>query len=218
VTPRIAVLVALAGLAAACGASPVPDHVAQSHNVRPCAPVLVRVAVMDGYTHRPVRDAVVRVADSVAHADRKCFALHLLRCRRSVPVRITAKGYLPKLARPPFKRRTKVVVRVYRRSLQWTMYGAGPERTQAQRHIRLRPPFRIVWARGLGGLIEFPAVVSEGVAYVGNRRATIRALSMRNGAVAWRRRLHEKMASSLAVVGDKVVVQKMRGHVWVLRG
>ena len=38
-----------------------------------------------------------------------------LKCRRSLPVHITAKGYLPKLARPPFKKRKKVVVRVYRK-------------------------------------------------------------------------------------------------------
>ena len=104
-----------------------------------------------------------------------------------MPVHITAKGYLAKLARPPFKQRRRVVVRVYRRSLQWTMYGATPERTQAQRHIAIRPPFRVAWTRGLGALIEFPAVVSEGVAYIANYRGTVRAISMRNGKVGWRR-------------------------------
>ena len=33
-------------------------------------------------------------------------------------------------------------------------------RTQAQPTIRVRPPFRVVWSRGLGTLIEFPAVVA----------------------------------------------------------
>jgi outer membrane protein assembly factor BamB len=222
VTIRIAVLVALAGLATACGgAQPEsaarPDIVAQSHKPRACTPTRVRVAVMDGDTHRPVRGAVVRVAHRVVRSDRKGFAWHRLRCRRSVPVRITARGYLTKLARPPFKRRAKVVVRIYRRSLQWTIYGAGPERTQAQTHIRVRPPFRIAWSRPLGALIEFPAVVSEAIAYIGNFRGTVRALSTRNGKVAWRRDLHEKMAASLAIVGDELVVHTMHGHVWVLR-
>jgi outer membrane protein assembly factor BamB len=215
VTLRIAVLLALAGLAAACGAA--PEQVTDSYKVRPCAPARVRIAIMDGDTHRPVRGAAVRVADRVVRSDRRGFARHRLICRRSVPVRITAKGYLPKLARPPFKRRTKVVVRVYRRSLQWTMYGAGPQRTQAQTHIRIRPPFRVAWSRGLGSLIEFPAVVSEAVAYIGNSRATIRALSMRNGKVAWRRNLREKMAASVAITGQRLVVHTMRGNVYVLR-
>ena len=142
---------------------------------------------------------------------------HRLKCRRSVPVRVTAKGYLAKLARPPFKQRKRVVVRVYRRSLQWTMYGATPERTQAQRHIAIRPPFRVAWTRGLGALIEFPAVVSEGVAYIANYRGTVRAISMRNGKVGWRRNLHQKNASSLAIWGDKLVLHTMRGRVWVLQ-
>ena len=106
-------------------------------------------------------------------------AFHRLKCRRSVPVYIDRNGYLSKVARPPFKRRKKVVVRFYRKQLQWTMYGATPERTQAHRHIAIRPPFRVAWTRGLGTLIEFPAVVSEGVAYIANYRGSVRALGNR---------------------------------------
>ena len=51
----------------------------------------------------------------------------------------------------------------------------------SRRTIHVRPPFRVVWSRGLGGLIEFPAVVSDGVAYIANARGTVRALDMRNG-------------------------------------
>ena len=70
--------------------------------------------------------------------------------------------------------------------------------------ISLRPPFRVVWSRGLGSLIEFPAVVYEGVAYIGNYKGTIYALSMRDGEIVWRRRpARGKMASSPAVVGDE---------------
>ncbi len=74
-----------------------------------------------------------------------------------------------------------MTIRVYRPDLQWPMYGATPDRAQAQTHIRLRPPFRTVWSVGMGTLIEFPAVVDDGVAYIGNARATIRAISMRFG-------------------------------------
>ena len=84
-------------------------------------------------------------------------------------------------------------------------------------HIRLRPPFRIVWTRGLGTLIEFPAVVADGVAYIGNARATVRAISMRFGKVLWRRDTPGgKMASSPAVVGDDLVFHTMDGWVLVL--
>ena len=85
----------------------------------------------------------------------------------------------------------------------------GRRRTMA---IRLRPPFRVVWSRGLGSLIEFPAVVSDGVAYIGNVHGTIRALSMRNGTVLWRHDTKRgKMAASPAVVGDELVVHGMDG-------
>src|SRR5258708_36622329 len=103
------------------------------------------------------------------------------------------------------------------RGLRWRMYGATAARARAQRRIRMRPPFRIVWSRGRGDLIEFPAVVDNGVAYIGNARASIRAISMRNGKVLWRHDTpHGQMASSPAVVGSHVVYHTMGGHVVVL--
>jgi len=211
---RIALLAAFAAVAAACGNAQSSDAVAPAAG---CRPTLVRISVMNGDTHRPVRGARVSVANRVFESNARGQVWHRLKCRRSVPVRISAKGYLPKLARPPFKQRRRVVVRVYRRSLQWTMYGATPERTQAQKHIAIRPPFRVAWTRGLGALIEFPAVVSEGVAYIANLKGSVRALSMRNGKVAWRTNLRQKMASSLAIHRDTLVAHTMRGQVHVLK-
>ena len=57
-------------------------------------------------------------------------------------------------------------MRLYRDALQWTMYGANNRRTQAPPDIKVRPPFKVVWSRGVGSLVEFPAVVADGVAYV----------------------------------------------------
>ena len=109
-------------------------------------------------------------------------------------------------------------MRIYRRSLQWAMYGADPQRTQAHDDISVRPPFRVVWSRGLGTLIEFPAVVQDGVAYIANAKGTVRAISMRNGDIVWRHDTPRgKMASSPAVWGDQLIVHGMDGHVWVLR-
>ena len=109
-------------------------------------------------------------------------------------------------------------MRIYRPSLQWAMYGADPQRTQAHDDISVRPPFRVVWSRGLGTLIEFPAVVQDGVAYIANAKGTVRAISMRNGDIVWRHDTPRgKMAASPAVWGDQLIVHGMDGHVWVLR-
>jgi outer membrane protein assembly factor BamB len=98
------------------------------------------------------------------------------------------------------------------------MYGVSPLRSNAQAAIKLRPPFRVVWSRALGGLVEFPAVVADGIAYVANARGTVRALDMRTGKVVWRHDTPRgKMASSPAVWGKTLVVHGMDGHVWILR-
>jgi outer membrane protein assembly factor BamB len=192
--------------------SPPPRHQAPAVTRR-----RVVVTVVDGDTRRRVRGALVRIGRLADRANRKGNAE--LRLRRLAPlvVSVDARGYGGRELRMPFQRRRRVVVRVYRDGLQWPMYGATPARTQAHTAIRVRPPFRVVWSRGLGSLIEFPAVVSDGVAYIGNSSGTVRALSMRNGTVLWRRDVrHGKMAASPAVVGDELVVHSMDGVVRVL--
>lgn len=135
----------------------------------------------------------------------------------ALPVAAWAPGYMARTVRLSFKRRRWLTMRIYRRSLQWPMYGAEPSRTQAQTGIDVRPPFRLAWTRSAGALVEFPAVVYEGVAYVTNYRGVIRAISMRTGKVAWTRRTpNGKMAASPAVWGERLVAHGMDGHVWVL--
>jgi outer membrane protein assembly factor BamB len=137
--------------------------------------------------------------------------------RQGLNVTVGARGFTTRTVWEDFGARRKVTLRVYRPDLQWPMYGATATRAQTQTHIRLRPPFRVVWSRGLGSLIEFPAVVDDGVAYIGNARATIRAISMRTGKVLWRHDTsYGRMASSPAVVGSKLVYHTMGGHVIVL--
>jgi len=173
--------------------------------------------VVDGDTGARVRSAFVRIGWLADRANRKGNAELLLRRRAPLLVSIRAAGYAERVLRMPFQHQRRVVARIYREGLQWPMYGATLARTQAHLAIRLRPPFRLVWSRGLGALIEFPAVVSDGVAYIGNIRGTIRALSMRDGTVVWRRLTPRgKMAASPAVVGDDLVVHGMDGVVRVL--
>ena len=177
----------------------------------------VVVTVVDGDTGRRVRGALVGVGGRSDRANRKGNAGLRLRRRAALIVNVSARGYTDRSVRRPFQRRRRVVVRIYREALQWPMYGATPARTQAHARIRLRPPFRVVWSRGLGGLIEFPAVVSDGVAYIDNNHGTVHALSMRDGSVVWRYDTpHGKMAASPAVVGGDLVVHGMDGVVRVL--
>jgi outer membrane protein assembly factor BamB len=218
---RSAVL-ALAGLMAGCGHGTPGSNTAPLGPPRPAAHHVVKrwhvvITVVDGDTHRRVRGALVRVGRLADRANRIGNAAFRLRRLASPVVSVHARGYAERALRMPFRHQRRVVVRVYRERFQWPMYGATLARTQAHPAIRLRPPFRVVWSRGLGSLIEFPAVVSDGVAYVGNTHGTVRALSMRDGRVVWRHDTRRgKMAASPAVVGADLVVHGMDGVVRVL--
>ena len=222
-------LLALVGLVAGCAAGlsrldaesepPTATTAKQARKKARKKPKRVKVYVVavDGDTGRRVRSATARIAAQRDRANRR--GLSTLRVRHPAPlrVRVSAPGYLARTVRLPFQRRRQNTVRIYRRALQWPMYGVTPERTQAHSRIRLRPPFKVVWSRGVGSLVEFPAVVSEGVAYVANQKGMVYAISMRFGKTIWRFRPHGgKMASSPAVVGDQLVVHGMDGYVWVL--
>lgn len=180
-------------------------------------PARLVVTVVDGDTDARVADASVRLWYRSARTDRRGVAEIRVPHRRSMFVTVGARGFGTRTLYEPFAAHRFVTVRIYRPSLQWPLYGADPARTQAQTHIRLRPPFRTVWWVPLGGLVEFPAVVDDGVAYVGNRSATIAAVSMRFGTVLWRHATPRSlMASSPAVWGDDLVYHSMSGDVIVL--
>jgi len=222
---RLALLLAAAGVLAGCGSHP-EAVTTQTRTVRHVDPVPTRpvrqntvlVTVLDGDTDARVHGARVTIGGRSARSDRNGVAKFQLRQRRSLLTAAVKTGYDERVVRLPFRTRPQATIRIYRPALQWTMYGADPRRTQTQPDLRVRPPFRVVWSRGLGSLIEFPAVVKDGVAYIANAEGTVFALDMRTGAVVWK---HEtpngKMASSPAVWGDQLVVHGMDGHIWVLR-
>jgi outer membrane protein assembly factor BamB len=175
------------------------------------------VTVVDGDTHRRLRGARVVIGRRGDYANARGLARVAIKRRAALEVRVSKPGYGTRTVRMPFARKREVTVRLYRDALQWTMFGAGPRRTNAHPEIGIRPPFRVVWSRGIGSLIEFPAVVSEGVAFIGNFRGTIYAIEMRRGKLVWRYDPPGgKMASSPAVVGRNVVVHGMDGVVRVL--
>jgi outer membrane protein assembly factor BamB len=223
---KLALLLTGAGLlVAGCGSrhEAVTTTVSQVHTVSHVNPVPdvspqpVQVTVVDGDTSKRVRGARVTIGRRSARTDRRGVATIPLLRHTSLVTAAVKSGYDERAVRLSFAKRPKSTIRIFRRSLQWTMYGADARRTQAQPDLRVRPPFRIVWSRGLGTLIEFPAVVKDGVAYIANARGTVSALDMRNGKVIWQHDTHSKMASSPAVWRDQLVVHGMDGNVYVLR-
>ena len=178
----------------------------------------VQVTVVDGDTHHRVAHARVQIGRRSALSDRHGVAKIPL-ARRAPLVTVASKlGFATRAVRLPFRTHPKSTIRIYQHRLQWSMYGVSPQRSNVQTEIKLRPPFRVVWSRGVGGLVEFPAVVADGIAYIANARGTVRALDMRTGTVVWRHDTPRgKMASSPAVWGKTLVVHGMDGHVWVLR-
>ncbi len=177
----------------------------------------VEVTVVDGDTNTRVGGARVTIGRRTVRTNPKGVARVPLARRAALVTTASKSGYGRRSVRLAFRTHPKSTMRIYRHSLQWPVYGAGPRRDQSHPAIKVRPPFRVVWSRGLGSLIEFPAVVADGVAYIGNSRGTIRALSMRDGTVIWRHDTpHGKLASSPAIVGDELLVHGMDGHVWAL--
>ena len=229
-TRHLATVVALVALVSACASIPddlfedeaaaPPPTVAEKPIKRPAKKpqrTKVLVTVVDGDTHRRLQGARVVIGKRADYANTRGLAAVRIKHRTALEVRISKPGYATRTVRMPFKQRRQVTARLYREALQWTMFGANAQRTSTHAEISIKPPFKVVWSRGLGSLIEFPAVVYEGVAYIGNYKGTIYAVSMRNGKVVWKYDPPGgKMASSPAVTDANVVVHGMDGVVRVL--
>jgi outer membrane protein assembly factor BamB len=177
------------------------------------------VRVVDGDTGRAVTRAVVRIGRGAARPDKRGVARVGVPRRGRLPARISAPRYIARRVSVPFTTDRPSTVSLWRRDLQWPLYGATPARTQAHPAIRVRPPFRIVWKRDMRSLLEFPATVWEGAAYVNNLRGYLAAVSMRNGRILWRRKIANVFASSPAVDAKRrnlVVTSKEPGRATVV--
>ena len=216
----------LVGLASACGGTSTPGPSASSpftlqrslpeRNLR-YQPARLVVTVVDGDHSTRVGGALVRLWGRSGRTNRKGVAEIRVPGRRDLTMTVGAAGFSSRTVFEQFSAFREVTIRIYRPDLQWPLYGATQARSQSQVHIRLRPPFKTVWSIALGGLLEFPAVVDNGVAYIGNAGGTVSAVSMRFGKIMWRHETpHGKMASSPAVVGATIVYHTMDGHVFVL--
>jgi len=220
---RVLVAAALVALFAGCGSSghrtvPTTTQSKPKHARRPTGRIKkLAVTILDGDLRVRVPGALVKVWGEHALTGRHGVA-EMKGPLRRLDVSVSAHGYTPARFQVDFRHRPRQTLRIYQPGLQWPLYGATEARTEAPTQIRLRPPFRQVWSRALGNLIEFPAVVDDGFAYIGNAGATIHAISMRSGKFAW---VHDtpgspRMASSPAVDGDEIVYHTMSGWVYVL--
>ncbi len=218
----IALVVVLAGCGGSQQAAPptttttTHTHPAGHHKACLASITELVVTVLDGDLRTRVPHALVRILAKHKRTDRHG-QVAIKGPRKRLEVAVSAHGYTAVRIPVNFQRRRQTI-RIYQPRLQWPIYGATPARTQAQTQIKLHPPFRLVWSKSMGGLIEFPAVVWDGWAYVGTQFGTIRALDIRSGAVAWS---HEtpggpRMASSPAVWGNEIVYHTMAGWVYVL--
>jgi outer membrane protein assembly factor BamB len=233
---RIAIVAAVAGGVAASAQVRSTAHAAVAPNadrpsieptLPPAAPadttpgkgVELVVTVLDGDRRVRVSGARVTLAGKTKRTGHGGVATVVVPHRKhAFQVKVAAPGFQTRTLLVHFELKRKQTLRIYRPDLQWPMYGVDASRTQAQNNIHLRPPFKTVWSIGMGGLIEFPAVVDDGTAYIGNATAQVRAISMRFGHVVWRHNTpgRPRMASSPAVDGDHLVYHTMDGHVWVL--
>jgi outer membrane protein assembly factor BamB len=222
---RIVVLTALVAALAACSgeevsenAPPPPPPRAPAQQPPPPQPQTV-LRVVDGDTGRRVRNAVVRVGAAEAETDRRGVARIELEVEGRAPVRVSAPRYMTRRVETRLRAERPVTIAIWRRDLQWPLYGATSARTQAHPAIKVRPPFRVVWRRNLRALLEFPAVVWEGVAYITNYRGALWAVSMRSGRVLWRKRIGKTAASSPVVEPTRrelVVTTKNPGRVKIV--
>ncbi len=195
----------------------VSPHLATHGVATPHRRAKLVITVADGDTDKRVPGAHITLWDRSGITNRRGVAIVRVPWRRPLNVTVRARRYSHVTVWENFRRWRHITIRVYRPQLQWPLYGATPTRTQSQAHIALRPPFRSLWSTPMGGLIEFPAVVWNGKAYIGNAHATIRAVSAQTGRVLWRHDTpHGQMASSPAVWGSYLVYHDMNGNVWLL--
>lgn len=154
--------------------------------------------IVNGDTSRPVKGAIVVArGEKVRTAKTGVAAVGYPRTRATV--RVAARGYESRKVEVTFGRRLVQTVSIWQPALQWPIYGVNPARTQVQPRINIRPPFRVVWSRNIGGLLEFPAVVWNGVAYVNNIHGVLQARLVENGRLLWRRSMGTLVASSPAI-------------------
>lgn len=87
----------------------------------------------------------------------------------------------------------------------WPLYGYTANHTRTfPGATRLRPPFRTLWARNLGALLEFPPVLFGSRLFQLSDDGVLHAINKHTGHSYWDRRLGVLSASTPAVFGHTV--------------
>lgn len=100
---------------------------------------------------------------------------------------------LPKPPPPPPKQR-KVAA-----AIAWPAFGHDAERLHVGWGLRVRPPYRAIWAARGRSLVEFSPSIGFGRLFVEDGAGSVLALATRTGARAWIYRAHRCAAASPAI-------------------
>jgi outer membrane protein assembly factor BamB len=95
----------------------------------------------------------------------------------------------------------------------WPNFGGDPQRTLARVKIDLGKPTKPLWARGLGGYIEYPPSYCNGRLYVNTYKGLTYAIDARTGRVVWKRKGSGPKPSTPAIAGDRLIVSSTGGTV-----
>src|SRR4051812_8667000 len=95
----------------------------------------------------------------------------------------------------------------------WPNFGGDPQRSLARVHVDLGRPTKALWARGLGGYIEYQPSYCDGKLYVNTYRGLTYAIDARTGRVIWKRKGKGPKPSTPAIAGDRLIVSSTGGTV-----
>ena len=98
----------------------------------------------------------------------------------------------------------------------WEEFGGDPQRSLARVRIQLGKPTKPLWARALGGYIEYPPSYCDGRLYVNTFRGRTAAFDARTGKVIWSRSDRGAKHSTPAIAGTRLIVSSKNGSVTAL--
>jgi len=95
----------------------------------------------------------------------------------------------------------------------WLNFGGDPQRSLARLNINLGVPTKPLWARGLGGYVEYPPSYCDGMLYVNTFKGRTYAIDARTGRVIWIRQGQGPKPSTPAIAGPRLIVSSTDGTV-----
>ena len=173
----------------------------------------VSITIRDRLSQRPIPHARLTIAGATRRAGADGVVVLRQPTQSRYRVIVQARGYATLRDHVTFRTgRPFTSVDLWKPSWSWPVYGATPERSNAQIGIDLRPPLRTVWGLPLRNLLEFPPVTSNGVGYITDATGTLTAFRTQNGAWVWRRHLHEGMSASPALWRGRLYIASLAGQ------